>query len=94
MGERRPASQDLDDHRLLLSVEDAAARLSIGRTTLFALIREGRIRTVRIKRRTLMSPTALDEFVADLETGSRMGTVGFRGVESELTLTPAGYDGK
>lgn len=64
----RRRGEEQTDTRLLLSVEDAAARLSIGRTTMFALIRERRIRTVNVGRRTLVPVGALEDFVAALQT--------------------------
>ena len=38
------------DDKLLISVEEAAQRLDIGRTLFFELIRSGRIRTIRVGR--------------------------------------------
>ncbi|MFF2951804.1 excisionase family DNA-binding protein [Kitasatospora sp. NPDC057965] len=45
--------EDIPDHDptlVALTVEEAARRLSIGRTTMYALIRDGEIRTVPIGR--------------------------------------------
>lgn len=38
---------------LLTSINDAAKSLSLGRTTIYALIREGRVEPVKIGTRTL-----------------------------------------
>ena len=48
---------------LLVSVRDAAAALSIGRDTTYQLVREGRIRAVRVNRRVLIPRTELAAFV-------------------------------
>lgn len=52
---------------LLVTVEEGARRLGIGRSTMFDLIAAGRLRTVKIGRCRRVSVTALQDFVADLE---------------------------
>ncbi|GGM82270.1 hypothetical protein GCM10012275_61120 [Longimycelium tulufanense] len=52
--------------RLLLSVEDAAARLDIGRTTMFALIKSGEIASVRIGRLRRVPMDALRAYLRRL----------------------------
>ncbi|GGM81622.1 hypothetical protein GCM10012275_60320 [Longimycelium tulufanense] len=52
--------------RLLLSVEDAAARLDIGRTTMFALIKSGEIASVRIGRLRRVPAEALTAYIRSL----------------------------
>ena len=47
---------------ILLSIPDACAALSVKRTTLYRLINEGRLRTIKIGRRTLIPSTAIREF--------------------------------
>ncbi|MGH3432398.1 MAG: helix-turn-helix domain-containing protein, partial [Thermocrispum sp.] len=42
---REPSDDTARPPRVLLTVEDAAQRLSIGRTTMYALIRDGHVRT-------------------------------------------------
>jgi excisionase family DNA binding protein len=54
----------------LLTVEAAAARLSIGRTTMYALIKAGHIDTVRIGRLRRVPTTALTAYVHHLATES------------------------
>jgi excisionase family DNA binding protein len=49
---------------LVYSVEGAAARLGVGRTTLFALIRRGDLRVIRLGRRTLIREADLVAFLA------------------------------
>lgn len=53
--------------RLLLTVEEASDVLSIGRTTMFDLIRTGRVASVRIGRLRRVSFDALYAFARELE---------------------------
>ncbi|WP_241831447.1 helix-turn-helix domain-containing protein [Parafrankia soli] len=53
--------------RLLLSTPDAAARLNIGRSTLYDLIRAGSLATVRVGRRRLVPVDDLARYVASLQ---------------------------
>ncbi|WP_426043015.1 helix-turn-helix domain-containing protein [Brevundimonas sp. TWP2-3-4b1] len=39
---------------MALSINDTAKTLSLGRTSIYALIREGRLETIKIGRRTLI----------------------------------------
>ncbi|MGH3517335.1 MAG: helix-turn-helix domain-containing protein [Haloechinothrix sp.] len=55
-----------EELRVLLTVEDAARQLSIGRTTMFALIRTGQIRTVRIGQLRRVPADALTDYVTHL----------------------------
>ena len=50
--------------RLAYCVEDAAIALSIGRTRVWQLIREGDLSAIKIGGRTLISVTELADFVA------------------------------
>ncbi|ONH23557.1 helix-turn-helix domain-containing protein [Pseudofrankia asymbiotica] len=52
--------------KVLLTVEEAAERLGIGRTTAFALIRTGALRSVRIGRLRRIRTTDLDSYAASL----------------------------
>lgn len=52
--------------RVLLTVEAAAQRLSIGRTTMYGLIKAGRIATVRIGHLRRVPADALTEYVRQL----------------------------
>ncbi|MFF4595271.1 excisionase family DNA-binding protein [Amycolatopsis sp. NPDC001319] len=49
--------------RILLTVEEAAEQLSIGRTTMFALIKAGDITTVRVGRLRRVPATAVADYV-------------------------------
>jgi excisionase family DNA binding protein len=57
---------DIENTPTLLKVEEAAARLRIGRTTLYALIRTGDIPSVRIGRLRRLRPTDLADYAACL----------------------------
>lgn len=52
----------------LLTVEEAARRLSIGRTTMYALLKNGQINSVRIGRLRRIPSPALTEYTARLTT--------------------------
>lgn len=58
----------VDASPLLLSVIDAAGRLSISRATLYKLISSGAVRAIRIGGRTLVSVEALETYIASLES--------------------------
>jgi excisionase family DNA binding protein len=51
---------------LALTVEDAAKALAIGRTSLFYLLRDGRLRSVKIGSRTVIPVRAIEDFLAEL----------------------------
>ncbi|MFF4592443.1 excisionase family DNA-binding protein [Amycolatopsis sp. NPDC001319] len=57
--------------RELLSVEAAAEQLSIGRTTMFALIKAGQVATVRVGRRRLVPKSALITYVEQLSAAAK-----------------------
>ena len=56
---------------LLVSVEEAAGLLGIGRTTLYELIRRGDVRPIRIGRCVRIPQRELEAFVERLVGGSR-----------------------
>lgn len=49
--------------KVLLTPEEAAEALSLGRTKVYELIREGALRSVRIGKCRRVPAAALDEFV-------------------------------
>ena len=55
----------------LLTVEEAARRLRIGRTTMYGLISAGEVETVTIGRRRLVPPECVAAYVAVLRTASQ-----------------------
>ncbi|MCA1605419.1 MAG: helix-turn-helix domain-containing protein [Acidobacteria bacterium] len=50
----------------MLSVEAAATQLSIGRTTMYALLKTGAIESVRVGRLRRVPASALTDYVARL----------------------------
>ena len=54
------------DGKLLLTVEEAAHRLGIGRTVMYRLVSSGLVESVRVGRLRRIPPECLDEFVATL----------------------------
>lgn len=53
--------------RTLLTVEEAAERLGIGRTRMFALVKSGEIESVQIGRLRRIHPDAIEKFAHDLQ---------------------------
>lgn len=51
----------------LLSVKNAMERLNIGRSTVFAELASGRLRSVKVGRRRLVPESAIAEFIEALE---------------------------
>lgn len=68
MGVRQAPTRALDIHSapLLITVEEAARRLAIGRTVAFELIASGRLRSVRVGRLRRVPVEAVAEFVESL----------------------------
>ena len=64
----------LDGPADLLSVEEAARRLRIGRTTMYGLISAGDIETVTIGRRRLVPPECVAAYVIALRAVGRPAT--------------------
>lgn len=64
---------ELDEPCLLtlLTVEEAAQRLSIGRTTMYALLKVGQINSVRIGRLRRIPAEALTSYTARLVAEQR-----------------------
>ncbi len=56
-----------DMERLLLTPEQAAEVLSVGRTTVYALMKEGKRRPVHIGRSTRLSRAELERYVSRLD---------------------------
>ncbi len=56
--------------KLLMSAGDAAARLSVSRNTVYELMAAGRIRSVHVGTRRLISEGALLEFIAENENSA------------------------
>lgn len=54
------------DNRLLLTVEEAAERLGIGRSLMYELIGSGQITSIRVRQLRRITPEALSAYVAAL----------------------------
>jgi excisionase family DNA binding protein len=52
--------------RMLLTVEEAAERLGVGRSTMYQLIADGLIDTIRVGRLRRIEPDALASYIARL----------------------------
>ena len=48
----------------LLSVSDTKATLSVGKTTIYHLIRSGSLKTIKIGSRTLVTSDSIDALIA------------------------------
>ncbi|MGD0352552.1 MAG: helix-turn-helix domain-containing protein [Dehalococcoidia bacterium] len=58
---------DINTDRLVLSVEEAAAALGIGKSTAFKYIREGKLPVKRLGRRILVPRDKLTKFLNQTE---------------------------
>ncbi len=76
MGNPEPLHDALARSRLLLTPEEAAGVLSIGRTTVSALIRAGDLRPVHIGRSCRLSHTEFERYVRQLATPTPTGRTG------------------
>ncbi|WP_326561683.1 helix-turn-helix domain-containing protein [Micromonospora sp. NBC_01796] len=54
------------DSRVVLTIEEAAHRLGIGRTTMYALVMSGEVRSVTIGRLRRVPVGCLGEYVTNL----------------------------
>ena len=66
-----PPAQGLP--RLLFSVDECASMLGVHRTTVFDLIAKGKLASVLIGRRRLVSLQAMEDFIRHTETGGSHG---------------------
>jgi excisionase family DNA binding protein len=51
-------------HKITVSVVEATGLLSIGKTTLFALMREGQLQRIKVGRKTLVTVQSIQDFIA------------------------------
>lgn len=58
-------------HRLLYPLNEAAALLGVGRTTLYELIRRRELPTTKIGRKSLIHTDDLDRYAEQLKERSR-----------------------
>ena len=59
--------RSLDDLPMTLRVEELMPILGIGRNTAYALVRSGRLRSIRVGRQVRIPKNALIEFLEDTE---------------------------
>jgi excisionase family DNA binding protein len=52
---------------IAVSVNDAAKALSLGRTSIYALIKEGRLESLKLGRRTLIKTASIRALIDDAE---------------------------
>ncbi|MDX3645102.1 helix-turn-helix domain-containing protein [Streptomyces sp. MB09-02B] len=64
-------AETIDPTLVLLTVEEAARRLQIGRTTCYGLIRSGELETVPVGRLRRVPADAVPEYVNRLRTAHR-----------------------
>ena len=64
------ASSETANRSLLLTVEEAADRLSIGRTLMYRLVSSGAVRSVTIGRLRRVPAESLEQYVSHLLQGS------------------------
>ena len=67
----RTNQTDSPDNRLLLTVQEAAKRLSLGRSLMYELIRNGEVASVHVGRLRRISTDALSTYVASLHDRNR-----------------------
>lgn len=68
-------SEDQVTPKLLLTVEEAADQLGIGRTLAYTLVKSGDIESVQIGRLRRVPPDSLDRFLARLRAAEQSGHV-------------------
>jgi excisionase family DNA binding protein len=59
--------------RMLLSVAEAAERLGIGRSTMYVLIADGQIDTIRVGRLRRIEPEALTAYISRMRASPTDG---------------------
>ncbi len=62
--------RELDDLPLSMRIEVVMTVLDIGRNTAYALVRSGRLRSIRIGRQLRISKDALEAFLRGIEESS------------------------
>ncbi len=68
---------------LLVSVEDAARALGVGRSLAYELIASGQLARVKLGRRTLVPVRALHEYVERMALASRVAMDGSASAQTE-----------
>jgi excisionase family DNA binding protein len=86
MKEERPMPSAPDDDKLLVSVDEAARRLSIGRSHLYEYLLRGSLRSVRIGRSRRIASRDLQAFVDQLFQDTALTS---SAAVAPLTIRPA-----
>lgn len=68
MGDPQPLREVMTVDQLLLTPEEAATVLRIGRTTVYALMKSGELRPVHIGRSCRISHAEVERYVRRLQT--------------------------
>jgi excisionase family DNA binding protein len=59
-----PMSKNAENHwRLVLSIREAAHACGLSRTTIYRLIAQGKLKTVKVGARRLVRPEAIEELL-------------------------------
>lgn len=58
----------------LLSLDEAAERLGVGRSTTKTLLGKGRLKSVKLGKRRLVTESAITELIAELEREQKAAT--------------------
>lgn len=58
-------SQPADGPPIAYRIEDAARALGVGRTTIYRLIRDGKLRIVKVGKRSLITASELQSFLSE-----------------------------
>ena len=58
-----------NDNVKLMSIDEACRQLGLGRCSIYKLINQNRLKTVKIGSRRLVSQNAIQAFIANLEAG-------------------------
>jgi excisionase family DNA binding protein len=72
-GRIRPQGKGAPEPQLLLTVDEAAERLGIGRSTMYGLILDGAVESVRIGRLRRVPADALPKYLDELRLGRSGG---------------------
>ena len=71
IGESLPVALPPQGVRLVLTIEEAAERLGVGRSLMYALVNSGAVESIRIGRLHRVPADALTEFVQELRVKKR-----------------------
>lgn len=73
---KEPPAEEREPKQLLITIDEAARRLSIGRSHIYAEMQRGRLRSVQIGRSRRILERDLDEFVGSLLDGADWPAMG------------------